>query len=75
MTNDNYYMDYIADKSVFKAVMFARKLMRNGIKPGLANYKAAKYYGVNTSEVAHYVGQVGGNCSQRYSRIRKRATK
>jgi hypothetical protein len=37
-------MDYIPNKTLFKAVMFARKMMRQGEGPGRANYKAAAYY-------------------------------
>jgi hypothetical protein len=50
-------MDYIPDKTVFKAVMFARRMMQKGTPPPIANTKAAKYYGVSSSEVAHYTGQ------------------
>lgn len=50
-------MDYIENKSVFKAVMFARKLMGDGVGPGLANSRAANYYNVSVSDVAKYVGQ------------------
>ena len=75
MTTNAHHMDYIADKTVYKAVMFARKLMRNGMKPGLANYKAARFYFVNTSQVARYTGQVGARIAQRYSRSRKGGAK
>lgn len=53
-------IDYIPDKTLFKAVMFARKMMRRGTPPSIANARAAKYYGVSVHEVAHYTGQVGG---------------
>lgn len=53
-------MDFIPDKKLYAAVMFARKMIREGEPPGLANYKAAKYYGFATSEVARHVGQAGG---------------
>lgn len=56
-----YYMDYIEDKDVYKAVMFARKMKQEGMSMGLAIYKAARYYGVNQQDVAHYMGQLGGN--------------
>lgn len=53
-----YDHDYIEDKSVFAAVSFARKMIRTGTSPGLANYRAARYYDVDVSTVARYVGQV-----------------
>jgi len=53
-------MDYIPDKTLFKAVMFARKMIRGGTRPSIANSRAAKYYGVSISNVAHYTGQTGG---------------
>lgn len=55
-----YACDYIGDKDVFKAVSFARTMIRQGVPPGLANHKAAKYYGVARSEVAKYCGQSAG---------------
>ncbi|MBZ0289213.1 MAG: hypothetical protein K8I30_16455 [Anaerolineae bacterium] len=50
-------MDWIDDKTVFKAVMFARNLIGKGLSPATANYRAANYYRVSVSEVARYVGQ------------------
>ena len=55
-----YQMDYIPDKELFKAVMFARRMIRQGTKPPLANSRAAKYYHVSVSDVAKYTGQTGG---------------
>lgn len=52
--------DYISDKNIFAATMFARKMISDGTAPGLAIYKAARYYRVNESEVAKYVGQHAG---------------
>ena len=49
--------DYIPDKNVYLATMFARKMIRDGKDPGTANAIAAKYYHVNVHEVAKYVGQ------------------
>jgi hypothetical protein len=49
-------LPYIEDKQLFAAVMFAIKMIGDGVGYGLANYKAANYYGYETSEVAHYVG-------------------
>lgn len=55
-----YHMDYIEDKELFKAVMFARRLIRQGTKPGLANSRAARYYRLSVADVARYTGQTGG---------------
>jgi hypothetical protein len=63
-----YMMDYIPDKLLFKAVMFARKMMREGTPPAVANTRAAGYYGVAVSEVAYYTGQAAGTCSHRRRR-------
>jgi hypothetical protein len=61
-------MDYIADRTLFKAVMFARHLMRKGEAPAVANAIAARYYGVHVSDVAHYTGQVGAYFANRRRR-------
>lgn len=53
----NLLKKFIPDKTVYAAVMFSRKLMRGGMSPGLANWKAGRYYGVPTSEVARHVGK------------------
>jgi hypothetical protein len=52
----SHTLPYIEDKQLFAAVMFAIKMIGDGEGYGLANYKSAKYYGYETSEVAHYVG-------------------
>ena len=54
-----HVMEFIPDKTLFKAVMFARSMMRRGTKPPLANHRAAEFYGVKTEDVAHYTGQAG----------------
>jgi hypothetical protein len=61
-------MDYIPDKTLFKAVTFALKMMREGTPPAVANTRAARYYGVEVSDVAHYTGQAAGTCSGRRGR-------
>lgn len=38
-------MDYISDKELFKAVMFAKKMIRDGTRIDIAIYRAATYYG------------------------------
>lgn len=69
-----YVMDYIADKDVYKAVMFACKMMRNGTSANNAIRKASMYYDVDMSDVAKYVGQRGGRRSQekQINLVRKR---
>jgi len=61
----NFLMDFIEDKTLFKAVSFSRSMIRKGKKPGLANYIAAKYYKVNISDVAHYTGKVASKVKGR----------
>jgi len=60
-----YSMDYIEDKTVYKAVMFARQMIRQGTYAPKAIRIAANYYDVSTGDVAHYVGQVGGTAAGR----------
>lgn len=50
-------MEHINNKSLYAAVMFAKKMIRGGMAGGLAVYKAARYYGVSESDVAYYVRQ------------------
>ena len=60
-----YRMDFIPDKDLFAAVMFARKMIREGENPGKANYVAANYYGFSVEQVAHYTGQTAGTTAGR----------
>ena len=55
-----YLMEYIRDPDTYKAVMFARNMIRNGRSAPVAIRIASRYWGVDISDVAHYVGQVGG---------------
>lgn len=55
-----YPMDFIPDKELFKAVMFARQMIKQGLRVDISCYRAATYYGFQTCEVAHYIGQRGG---------------
>lgn len=55
-----YSMDYIEDKRLYAAVMWSRKMIREGVPPGVANVRSAKYCGYPVSDVAHYVGQAAG---------------
>ena len=47
---------FIKDRELYKAVSFAVKMIRQGTNPGVANTRAAEYYGVAVSDVARYVG-------------------
>jgi len=58
----NYKLPYIPDKELYSAVMYAINMIKEGVGVGLANYRAAKYYKFETSEVAKFVGQFLGNC-------------
>ena len=59
-------MDYIENQDPYKAVMFARKMIRIGRSwPPLAIQRVARFCHVNPSDVAHYVGQVGGTVAWR----------
>lgn len=60
-----YRMDFIPDKDLFKAVSFSRKMIREGMSPGLAHKKAADYYKVSKAEVAKFVGQFAGSMSHK----------
>lgn len=64
---DLSHMPYISDKDTFKAVIFARRLMGAGVPAGLANYKAAKYYDLDVSEVARYMGKLASNTREEYT--------
>lgn len=55
-----YLMDYISDPDVYKAVMYARKMIREGVKPPIAIRKASFHHHVDMKEVAHYVSQCAG---------------
>lgn len=50
-------MDYIADKELFKAVMFARKMVRETGYFNKSCRTAANYYGVDEADIAKYVRQ------------------
>jgi hypothetical protein len=73
MTHTKHDMPYIEDPAVYKAVMFARHMMReNHTPPGVANTRAAEYYEVPTSEVAHYVGLAASSVRNRAAKKRAR---
>ena len=64
MKKKKYPLPYIEDPELFKAVQFSLKMIRDGINPATANYRAAQYYGYDTSAVAHYVGTYANNIKQ-----------
>lgn len=68
MTRRKDVMDFVPDPNLYAAVMFARKMIREGKQPRIANSRAAKYYGVSVSDVAHYTGQTAG----RIAAVRKK---
>jgi hypothetical protein len=47
---------FIKDRDLYSAVSFSIAMIRKGQNPGIANTRAAEYYGVDVKEVAHYVG-------------------
>lgn len=55
-----YIMDYIDDKDLYKAVMFACTMLRQGTPYMTAIRKASYYYQVDMDDVKHYVSQRGG---------------
>ena len=59
-----YLMPYIDDKQLYKAVMFARRMIRNGTAPKRAIFRASIYYDCHISDVAHYVGQVASKVKE-----------
>jgi hypothetical protein len=56
MGRRRYEIDYVPDRTRYSAVMFALRMMRQGTPPGIANTRAANYYGVSVQDVAHYTG-------------------
>jgi hypothetical protein len=61
-------MDFIPDPTLFKAVTFSLKMMGQGTPPGVANTRAADYYGVSVSDVAHFTGQAAARSAHRRPR-------
>ena len=59
----NYVMDYIDDKTLFLAVMFARKMIREGTPAQKAIRVASRYYKKDMSDIARFVGQCGARVS------------
>ena len=63
-----YLHDYIPDRQLYRAVCFARSMIRSGTHPARANWQAAKYYRVSTTDVAKHTGQVAGTSKGRRQR-------
>ncbi len=63
MAKGRSLLPYISDKQTFKAVQFALKL-KEQMAYGLAIYKSSRYYGVPTSEIAHYLGKLGSGVKE-----------
>lgn len=55
-----YTMDYIDDKNVYLAVMFACKLLQKGNSFTKSIATASRYYDVNPDDVRHFVSQRSG---------------
>ena len=49
------------EKDLFAACMFAKNMIADGESPGLANYKAGKYYWYSASEVGTARNQLKQN--------------
>jgi len=65
-----YLMDFINDKQLYAAVMFAREKMREGYSPDYANGWAARVYSkpmhkITVCAVAKYTGQCAGTVAGR----------
>lgn len=64
---DNSDRPYIEDINVFKAVNFARAIVKKGKDSmGLAIYKAAKYYKVPETDVAKQMGKFASYVKEKY---------
>ena len=63
-----YAMDYIPDRRLYAAVMFARKMIREGKPPGVAITVAANHYDFPVGAVARHIGQAGGTVARRRRR-------
>jgi len=58
MAKSEHLIDFIPDVNLFKAVSYARSLIRKGVNPGFANTRAGIYYKVDISNVAHHIGKL-----------------
>ncbi len=57
MKRKNYKFSYIPDKTMYKAVMFANKIIRQTHWFNVAVARSAAYYDVDEDELATYVKQ------------------
>jgi hypothetical protein len=53
-------LPFIPDKNVFRAVMFALKMIEEGIPPQDAYIRSGKYYNADRGEIAKYCNQARG---------------
>ena len=60
MSQHEFVMDYIEDKAVLKAVMFACSLLKKGKNYSSAVRIASRYYDVDAGDVRHYLSQRSG---------------
>lgn len=63
-------MPFIEDKTMFRAICFARKMTKEGMGAGLAISKAARYYELPESDVAHWMGKCAAARKKHRGRIR-----
>lgn len=62
-----FRMDFISDKELFKAVMFACKMIQQGQHPAQAVEIAADYYDQEEKDVHFYVSQRSGRSQHKGS--------
>lgn len=58
--NSSHVMDYIPDKDLYAAVMFACKMVKDGTDYHDAVRRASRYYDVEADDVRHYMSQRSG---------------
>lgn len=75
MAYHSYSMDYIEDKDVYKAVMFACQLLKQGKSYTSAIGISSNYYDVNPEEVRHYVSQRSGRKQANIDEWKKKRNK
>ena len=69
MAKSERLLSFIPDKTLFKAVSFARSLIRKGVRPDIANNKAARYYRVDVSDVAHHIGKLASRVKKKRKQL------
>lgn len=74
MNFTKFDMPYIADRALFSAVMWARKMIREKkLPPGMAITLAARYHQVGRRDVGHHVGIAASRVKARKARRRAAA--